>query len=80
MSLANSQTYFDMDGDGFAEAAGWVAPDDGLLALDENGNGTIDDATELFGTADGALDGFADLAALDSNGDHVIDVNDAQRI
>ena len=42
---------FDLDGDQFAEWTGWVAPDDGLLAIDLNGNGRIDDVSELFGGA-----------------------------
>ena len=40
---------FDVDGDGFAEKTGWVGAHDGLLALDRDGNGTIDDVSELFG-------------------------------
>ena len=45
----NSQIYFDHDGNGFAESSGWVGQDDGLLVRDINGNGQIDDGTELFG-------------------------------
>ena len=41
--------YFDHDNNGFAEKTGWVGKDDGLLAKDLNGNGQIDDGTELFG-------------------------------
>lgn len=39
-----------------------------VLSLDQNGNGEIDNGTELFGTKSG--DGFADLARydLDYNG------------
>jgi hypothetical protein len=37
--LETSQTYFDLDGDGFAQRAGWASVQDGLLALDRNGNG-----------------------------------------
>lgn len=66
---------FDMDGDGFAEHTGWVAPDDGMLALDSNGNGVIDDIGELFGGA--GQSGFAELALHDDNSDGVIDANDA---
>ena len=66
---------FDLDGDGFAEWTGWVAADDGLLALDRDGNGRIDDISELFGSP--TADGFAELAALDANGDGVIDAADA---
>ena len=42
-------TYFDYDGNGFAELTGWVGQGDGLLVWDRNGNGVIDDGTELFG-------------------------------
>jgi hypothetical protein len=43
--------YFDSNGDGIRTATGWVKPDDGLLVLDLNGNGTIDSGRELFGDA-----------------------------
>ena len=66
---------FDLDGDGFAEPTGWVLPDDGLLALDINGNGTIDDISELFGSP--TQSGYAELAAHDGNADQVIDAADA---
>ena len=38
-------TYFDHDGNGFAENTGWVGADDGLLVRDLNENGVIDDGT-----------------------------------
>lgn len=41
--------YFDIDNDGVAERTGWVGADDGLLAVDRNGDGLITDANELFG-------------------------------
>jgi len=45
--------YFDHDGNGFAQLSGWVSPDDGLLVWDRNGNGQIDDGSELFGAVKG---------------------------
>jgi hypothetical protein len=47
--LASSSVYFDIDNDGFAENVQWLSPTDGWLALDRNGNGKIDNQTELFG-------------------------------
>jgi hypothetical protein len=67
--------YFDIDHDGFAERTGWVGGDDGLLARDLNGNGKIDDITELFGNA--ATPGFGVLATLDSNSDGKISATDS---
>lgn len=48
-TMAESGTHFDHDGNNFAESTGWVGKDDGLLVRDINGNGQIDDGTELFG-------------------------------
>lgn len=43
---------FDILANGRPVQTAWTAPgsDDGFLAMDRNGNGTIDDASELFGT------------------------------
>ena len=46
-------TYFDNNADGFAELTAWVDPHDGLLAMDRNGNGIIDNGKELFGDQTG---------------------------
>jgi Ca2+-binding RTX toxin-like protein len=75
--------HFDHDANGFAESTGWVGKDDGLLVMDRNGNGQIDDGSELFGNNTGvssgekAANGFAALADLDSNHDGKIDASDA---
>jgi hypothetical protein len=66
---------FDMFGTNFAVPTGWVQPTDGILVLDKNNNGKIDNVGELFG-GQGAS-GFAALAAYDLNGDGVIDASDA---
>ncbi len=74
--------HFDHDDNGFAETSGWVGKDDALLVWDRNGNGRIDDGSELFGNntrlaAGGkAANGFAALAELDSNRDGRVDAQD----
>lgn len=67
-------TFFDIDGDGFAQRTAWVGADDGLLARDLDESGAIESVEELFGSP--SVDGFALLATLDDNGDHVIDQYD----
>ncbi len=70
-----SNVYFDHDGDGVLTKTGWAGKNDALLVWDRNANGSIDTGAELFGDftpmPNGTLapNGFAALAALDSNGD-----------
>jgi hypothetical protein len=40
--------HFDQNNNRFSELSGWVAPSDGLLVRDLNGNGQIDGGSELF--------------------------------
>ena len=47
--LADGPVFFDVDNDGLAERTGWVGADDGLLAVDLDGDGAINSAEELFG-------------------------------
>ncbi len=77
ISVAESQAYFDLDIDGYAQNTGWVAADDALLALDLDSDGFIDDGSELFGDQTGFANGFLALADHDLNSDGVIDANDA---
>jgi Ca2+-binding RTX toxin-like protein len=67
--------YFDLDTDGLAEAINWVKADDGILVRDVNGNGKIDDGSEVFGNA--AVNGFDALRTLDGNADGKITAADA---
>lgn len=83
--------YFDLDADGVADHTSWtrIETKDGLLVLDRNQDGMIENGVELFGTAaplllSGArpLHGYEVLAEFDDpilggNGDQVIDQYDA---
>jgi hypothetical protein len=80
---------FDIDGDGEAERLTWTDPrgDEAFLVLDRNGNGLIDDGSELFGDVTPQLpsddpNGFQALAVFDrpafgGNGDGLITAADA---
>lgn len=87
VDLSASSAFFDFDSDGFAERTGWVASDDGLLAVDRDGDGLITGLDELFGTNPpsvyGEIDattpiesGFVKLGEFDSNADGKIDALD----
>jgi len=74
-ALSDVSFYFDLDCDGTEEEISTLAQGSGFLALDRNGDGKINDGSELFGAKSG--DGFADLAAYDQDGNGWIDENDA---
>lgn len=74
-SLSDQKFFFDLDADGKEEQISSLNSGSGFLALDKNGDGTINDGNELFGTKSG--DGFADLAAYDKDQNGWIDENDS---
>lgn len=72
--VSDQTFYFDLDADGTEEEISMLKGS-GYLALDKNGDGIINDGSELFGTQNG--DGFADLAQYDEDGNGWIDENDS---
>ncbi|MCM1101332.1 MAG: hypothetical protein NC079_04395 [Clostridium sp.] len=73
--LSDQKFYFDIDADGELDEISQLSGKSGYLALDKNGDGVINDGSELFGTSSG--DGFADLAQYDEDGNGWIDEGDA---
>ncbi|WP_186071667.1 calcium-binding protein [Burkholderia gladioli] len=73
ISESESKTYFDLHGTGFAVHTGWIGPQTGFLAR-ENESGTVTSISDLFGNDE--TDGFSALAALDANRDGVVDLSD----
>jgi hypothetical protein len=66
---------FDLDMDGQLEKMAFPEQGSGFLALDKDGNGEINDGSELFGPQ--SADGFGELAAYDQDGNGWIDEGDA---
>ena len=84
VSIDDSNAFFDLDNNGFAEKTSWVGAKEGLLVYDKNGDGIINGGNELFGdrtlmkdSKTLASSGFTALAEYDNNKDGKIDSNDA---
>ncbi|MDR1008590.1 MAG: hypothetical protein LBL65_08560, partial [Campylobacteraceae bacterium] len=76
VSLANSEVYFDINGDGLKERVSWIDSNEAFLVYDRNQDGKIDSINELFGNRD--KNGFDELReTADSNYDNKIDKKDA---
>ncbi len=73
-SLSSNRSGFDIDSDGNAEQVALPSAGTYFLALDRDGNGSVDSGSELFGPTSG--DGFADLRKLDEDGNGWIDEGD----
>ncbi|MCR4431491.1 MAG: hypothetical protein NUV45_10780 [Tepidanaerobacteraceae bacterium] len=73
-SITDEKIGFDIDCDGSDDLISFLSSGSGFLALDLNGDGTINDGSELFGPQSG--DGFAELAKYDFDGNNWIDEND----
>jgi hypothetical protein len=74
-NISNLHFAFDLDNDGTTEMIPQLKQGAGFLALDKNGNGTIDNGSELFGPS--TNNGFAELAQYDDDKNNWIDENDA---
>lgn len=71
----SDQTFiFDLDADGQEEELSNIGAGSGFLALDKNGDGKINDGSELFGATTG--NGFKELALYDSDHNGWIDEAD----
>ncbi len=74
---------FDLTGRGMSHASDWPTAATPWLVLDRNGNGQIDDGSELFGSAsplsggETAQNGFVALAEFDDNHDGRITPEDS---
>ena len=77
---ASAGAQYDTNDDGTREHLGWAGKDDGLLAIDLDGDGKITGAKELSFAMHTAEEGDTDLEGLakvfDSNKDGVLDAND----
>jgi len=77
--ISDGSFEFDLNGDGTInksqETMGRLSSGMAYIAFDKNGDGIINDGNELFGATSGQ--GFAELAAYDSDGNGWIDENDA---
>lgn len=73
--LTQTKFSFDLDADGEDDQISFLKPGSGFLVLDRNGDGRVNDGSEVFGALSG--DAYADLAAYDEDGNLWIDENDA---
>ncbi|PKL44583.1 MAG: hypothetical protein CVV41_04260 [Candidatus Riflebacteria bacterium HGW-Riflebacteria-1] len=76
LTEAGKGAIFDITADGKLDSTAWVRGNTAMLVYDRNGNGVIDNGSELFGDQNGAEHGFAELAKYDSNGDNKINFLD----
>lgn len=72
--LTEAKFDFDLNADGEVEQISFVTSGSGMLALDKNADGVVNDGGELFGPQSG--DGFGELAAYDQDGNAWIDEDD----
>ena len=76
LTEAGKGAIFDVTADGKLDNTAWVKGNTALLTYDRNGNGVVDNGSELFGDQNGAADGFEELGKYDTNGDRKITILD----
>ena len=75
LTFSHRSTNFDLNSDGDEEQFRQLGHGSFFLALDLNGDGKINNGSELFGTQSG--NGFADLRHYDEDGNGLIDSGDS---
>lgn len=73
-SISDKTFLFDIDADGVKDEISQLSSGSGYLALDKNGDGIINNGSELFGPSTG--NGFGELSSLDSDKNGWIDEAD----
>lgn len=73
--LSQTRFAFDLDSNGTEEQLAILKSGSGFLALDRNGDGKINNGSELFGPTTGR--GFSELAQFDEDGNQFIDEADS---
>jgi len=73
-SLTGEKFLFDLTMDGNLDSLAILGQGSGFLAIDWNGDGIINDGSELFGPSTGC--GFSELRKYDTDGNGWIDAND----
>lgn len=75
VTMSDIKHTFDLDLDGKDDKFSFVGEGSGFLALDKNGDGKINDGSELFGPTLG--NGFDELSEYDEDGNMWIDESDS---
>lgn len=73
-NVTDQKFFFDLDCDGNEDEISTLGSGSGFLALDKNGDGAINNGSELFGAKSG--NGFEELATYDLDGNGWIDEAD----
>jgi len=75
VELGSNTVNFDINSDGVVDQIATFRSNSAYISLDKNGDGTINNGSELFGTQSG--NGFSDLKNYDDDGNGFIDQADA---